>query len=73
MVRAVHLGYLCDGCRARVPVYTFTRSNAATSSTPPVDRSVECPQCHVARHVSFSEIENLERWEEIVAADGNAA
>ncbi|HET7186179.1 MAG TPA: hypothetical protein VFI82_15950 [Terriglobales bacterium] len=73
MVRAVHLGYLCDGCRARVPVYTFTRSNAATSSTPPVDRSVQCPQCHAARHVSFSEIQNLERWEEIVAADGNAA
>lgn len=64
MNRTVHLGYRCNACRARVPVYTFTRSNGngAQSCTPPVDRQVECPKCHAPRYVAFAEIQSLERW-----------
>ncbi len=75
MVRTIHLGYSCNSCHERVPVYTFSRSSNSRSSqcTPPVDRSVECPKCHAARHISFAELQTLERWEEYIASEGNAA
>ena len=75
MIRTVHLGYRCNACSTRVPVYTFTRSsgNGAQSCTPPVDRNVECPTCHARRHVAFAEIQSLERWEVAGGADHLAA
>ena len=75
MARAIHLGYRCNACRTRVPVFTFTRSsgNGAESCTPPEDRFVECPTCHAQRHVAFAEIENLERWEVASGPDHLAA
>jgi hypothetical protein len=70
MIRTVHLGYRCNACDTRVPVYSFARSNAndAPPCTPPVDRYVECPICHAPRYVAFAEIQSLERWE--VASGG---
>jgi hypothetical protein len=75
MVRTVHLGYRCNACCTRVPVYTFTRSNGngARSCTPPVDRNVECPTCHARRQVAFAEIQSLERWEVAGGGDHLAA
>jgi len=75
MARVVHLGYRCNVCRTRVPVYTFIRSNEskATHCTPPEDRSVQCPSCHQQRHVAFAEIQNLERWEETFPGSESAA
>lgn len=75
MIRTVHLGYRCNACSTRVPVYTFAPSNGngAQSCTPPVDRNVECPTCHARRHVAFAEIENLERWEVASGTDHFAA
>ena len=75
MIRTVHLGYRCNACSTRVPVYTFTRSNGndAQSCTPPVDRNVECPTCHARRHVAFAEIQSLERWEVASGAEHLAA
>jgi hypothetical protein len=75
MIRTVHLGYRCNICCTRVPVYTFTRSkgNVAQPCTPPVDRNVECPTCHTPRYVAFAEIQSLERWEVAGGADHLAA
>ena len=75
MAREVHLGYRCQTCQTRVPVYTFTCSNGhgVTQCTPPADRSVRCPTCHAPRIVAFREIQNLERWEEFISDNDCAA
>ena len=75
MISTIHLGYRCNACSTRVPVYTFTRSSGhgARSCTPPVDRHVVCPTCHAPRHVAFAEIESLERWDVVGGADHCAA
>lgn len=75
VVRTIHLGYKCNACCTRVPVYTFTSSNGngEQSCTPPEDRVVQCPTCYAPRYVAFAEIENLERWEVASGADHLAA
>ena len=75
VVRTIHLGYRCNNCRTRVPVYTFTRSNGhgAPSCTPPENRFVECPTCHATRRVAFADIQGIERWEVASGADHLAA
>ena len=63
MDHTIYLGFTCEKCWTRVPVYTFTNLAGKIAATPPEDQNVECPTCHFPRTIRFSFLPYLERWQ----------